>query len=113
MEVWYADTSAVVKLVEPEAESRALRTWLRSRRWVISDLHRTELRRAALRVGAPTVRRAERLLGELDVLRVGVAEFDDAGLLMPVQLRSLDAPIWRRPAPWVPIWLAWSPMTSA
>lgn len=44
MQIWYADTSAVVKLVQPEPETAALRAWLAPRRWVVSDLHRTELR---------------------------------------------------------------------
>ena len=91
MEVWYADTSAVVKLVEPEPETPALRAWLRGRRWVVSDLHRTELRRAAARVGAGPLARAERLLTELDVLTLGGAEFELAGRLAPVHLRPLDA----------------------
>jgi hypothetical protein len=91
VEVWYVDTSAVVKLVEPEHETPALRDWLRSRRWVVSDLHRTELRRAALRVGPGTLARADRLLTELDVLTLSRAEYDRAGRLEPTRVRSLDA----------------------
>jgi predicted nucleic acid-binding protein len=45
--VWYLDTSALAKLVRPEAETPALRRWLGHRRWIASDLVRTELRRAA------------------------------------------------------------------
>lgn len=91
MDVWYLDTSAVAKLVQPEAETRALRSWLGGRRWVISNLHRTELRRAARRVGARTLARAERLLAEADLLSVTGQIFDDAGRADPTELRSLDA----------------------
>lgn len=91
MEVWYADTSAVVKLVEPEAETPALQRWLRDRRWVVSDLHRTELRRAAARVRPAALRRAERLLDELDTVTLTGGEYDLAGRLPPPSLRSLDA----------------------
>jgi hypothetical protein len=94
MHVVYADSSAVIKLVQPEAESVALRAWLATRRWVISDLHRTELRRAARRaaVAAEAVAgRVELLLAETAILRVDGHSFDEAGLADPAQLRSLDA----------------------
>ena len=91
MEVWYADTSAVAKLVQPEPETGALLDWLGGRRWVVSDLHRTELRRAALRVGPGTLARAERLLAEVDLLTLSGNEYDLAGRLQPAGLRSLDA----------------------
>ena len=47
----YIDTSAVLKLVHPEAESVALRTWLATHPddLVSSALVRTEARRALLR----------------------------------------------------------------
>ncbi|MGH9247795.1 MAG: type II toxin-antitoxin system VapC family toxin [Acidimicrobiales bacterium] len=94
MQVVYADTSAVVKLVQPEAGSAALRAWLGARRWVVSDLHRTELRRAALRTGVladATLVRADRLLAELDTIRLHGSVFDGAGRLEPAGLGSLDA----------------------
>lgn len=91
MKVWYVDTSAVVKLIRIEGESAALIRWLSSRTWVISDLHRTELRRVARRVGPVTAARADRLLGEVDVLVLTGATFDRAGRLDPDGLRSLDA----------------------
>lgn len=91
MEVWYLDPSAAVKLVQPEAETAALRSWMEGRRWVISDLHRTELRRAARRAGPGTLARAERLLVELDTVGVTGDVFDAAGRADPTVLRSLDA----------------------
>lgn len=91
MGIWYVDTSALAKLVRPEAETTALRRWLRGRRWIASDLHRTELRRAAARAGGRAPARADRLLAEIDLLRLTPAVFDEAGLVEPSTLRSLDA----------------------
>ena len=62
MGVHYVDTSALVKLIRTEPESAALIAWLSDRDWIVGDLHRTELRRAARRVGPATAARAERLL---------------------------------------------------
>lgn len=89
--IWYLDTSAVTKLVRPEAETPALRRWLRRRRWIVSDLHRTELRRAALRAGGRASVRADRLLAEAEILTVTADVFDTAGRMTPATLRSLDA----------------------
>lgn len=91
MQVHYVDTSALVKLVRTEAESAALLRWLADRRWVVGDLHRTELRRAARRAGAATARRADALLAEIDVIAIDGAMYDAAGRLDPPELRSLDA----------------------
>jgi uncharacterized protein len=89
--IWYADTSALAKFVRTEPETRALRRWLAPKRWILSDLHRTELRRAASRAGGRALARAERLLQESDVIRVDAEVFDRAGLLLPHDLRFLDA----------------------
>lgn len=91
MEIWYLDTSALAKFVRPEPETEALREWLKSRRWIVSDLHRTELRRAAIRTGGIALARAERLLADSDIIRIDAAMFDRAGRLLPLELRSLDA----------------------
>lgn len=91
MDVWYADSSAVVKLITPEQETPALRSWLADRHWVVSDLHRTELQRVAQRIGGTAVARVRRLVAELDVVRLTPARFDDAGCLGDPGLRSLDA----------------------
>jgi hypothetical protein len=81
----------LAKLVRPEAETEHLRHWLGSKRWVLSDLHRTELRRAAGRAGGRALARAERLRAESDVIRIDAEVFDRAGRLEPLHLRSLDA----------------------
>jgi uncharacterized protein len=91
MAIWYLDTSALAKFVRPEPETSSLRRWLASRRWILSDLHRTELRRAAARAGGRAPARAERLLAESDVIRVDADVSDRAGRLLPLDLRSLDA----------------------
>lgn len=91
MAIWYLDTSALAKLVRPERETPTLRRWLGAQRSIISDLHRTELRRAAARAGGRAPARAERLLAEFDVIRIDADVFDRAGRLAPPELRSLDA----------------------
>ena len=91
MSIWYLDTSALAKFVRPEEETRHLRRWLTRKGWILSDLHRTELRRAAARAGGRALARAERLLAESDVIRIDADVFDRAGRLDPVGLRSLDA----------------------
>lgn len=91
MAIWYLDTSALAKLVRPEAETPALRRWLEPKQWIVSDLHRTELRRAAARAGGRALARADRLLAESDVLRLDADVFDTAGRMEPTSLRSLDA----------------------
>lgn len=91
MAIWYLDTSALAKLVRTERQTRALRRWLRGKRWLLSDLHRTELRRAATRAGGSAPERAERLIAMSDVLRLTPEVFDRAGQLGPPGLRSLEA----------------------
>jgi predicted nucleic acid-binding protein len=91
MDTWYVDPSALAKLIQHEPETAALTRWLATRRWVISDLHRTELRRAARRAGPSAATRAELLLVELDTIALTGDRFDDAGRLEPSRLRSLDA----------------------
>jgi uncharacterized protein len=88
----YLDTSALVKLVLPEAESVALRAELaRWERHVSSALARTELVRACQPAGAAARRLAERVVAELDLLAIDDAILDAAGRLKPMTLRTLDA----------------------
>ncbi|MGH8923618.1 MAG: type II toxin-antitoxin system VapC family toxin [bacterium] len=91
MAIWYLDTSAVTKFVRPEPETGGLRRWLGSTPWILSDLHRTELRRAAGRAGGRAPARAERLLAESDIICIDAEVFDRAGRLGSPELCSLDA----------------------
>ena len=77
MPLFYADASALVKLVRDEAESAALRSYLHGAELVTSDLVLTEIPRA--------VRRAAALTPELqlDVLLQRTAALIDAVALRP------------------------------
>lgn len=90
---FYLDTSALVKLVAAEEHSGALRSWLEASETalVTSDLARTELVRAVRRVDATLTPRAHDVLDALTVLTATTAVFEDAALLAPDSLRSLDA----------------------
>ncbi|MEX0865099.1 MAG: type II toxin-antitoxin system VapC family toxin [Acidimicrobiia bacterium] len=91
-EVWYIDSSAIVKLVAQEAESVALRRFVRRRGpLVASALVRTEVHRAVLGLGERFHRRAADVLRGIDLVRVNNQVLDDAGLLESATVRSLDA----------------------
>lgn len=87
----YLDSSAIVKLVVREAESVALRSFLRARVARAScALVRTEVPRAVA-AGGPEVReRARRIVASLDLIALDDTLLDAAGDLSG-ELRSLDA----------------------
>lgn len=90
----YLDSSALVKLVLPEAETGALLAALGD--WpqrLSSEIATVEVRRAARRASAEESvrRRAEQVLAGLHLLRLDAAIFDRAAGLDPETLRSLDA----------------------
>jgi predicted nucleic acid-binding protein len=91
----YLDASALVKLVQVEAESAALRRYLRRHRAderVTSALSRVEVVRAVLAGGPAAVGQARRLLGRLYLVPLDRALLDDAATFGIGQvLRSLDA----------------------
>jgi uncharacterized protein len=89
----YLDTSALLKLVVPEAESTALIDWLRreSDAAVTSDLSRTELHRAVRRSAPDRAIQARQVLDSMTILTVTSQMFEAAGRLEPPTLRSLDA----------------------
>jgi predicted nucleic acid-binding protein len=88
----YLDTSALVKLVVIEKESRALRTFLQHEPEQFScAIARTELLRAVHRGGSAAIEDARRVLRNLHLIHLGDALLDAAGLLDPVKMRSLDA----------------------
>jgi predicted nucleic acid-binding protein len=88
----YLDTSAFVKLVTPEPETAALVAHLR--RWtqaVSATLLRTEALRAAARNSAVSVLDTRRALRDLAFVDLARDLLDQAGTVVPPELRSLDA----------------------
>lgn len=88
----YLDSSAIVKLAVYEPESAALRRYLRRRQPLVSSaLARTEVLRALLPAGDEAVNRGRSVLQRLDLVRVNDRILNSAGMLVPIELRSLDA----------------------
>lgn len=90
----YLDTSALVKLVRPEAETKALFTELsRWERRVSSALARVELLRTLRRADADEreLRRGEAALDRLDLIQMDDELLRAAAGLRDKNLRSLDA----------------------
>ena len=90
----YLDSSALVKLVLPEAETGALLEALSD--WperISSALAGVEVLRAVRRAGAAErVReRAERVISGIGLVRVDEAVLSGAARLEPAELRTLDA----------------------
>ena len=91
--MFYLDTSALVKLVVAEPETRALEAWIEAGTSALmtSDLARVELVRAVRRVVPERARDARVVLDSLAIITVTSATYDDAARLEPAELRSLDA----------------------
>jgi len=93
-ELLYLDSSALVKLVLPEAESAALLESLGA--WparVSSELAAVEVLRAVRRVAADSAleQRADEVMAGVHLLRIDTDILDHAARLEPRALRSLDA----------------------
>jgi predicted nucleic acid-binding protein len=92
MAATYLDSSAIVKLAVREAESIALRRYLRRRRPLVSSsLARTEVLRALLPAGDDAAGAGREVLTRLDLIRINNRVLDVAATLRPVEIRSLDA----------------------
>lgn len=92
MAATYLDSSAIVKLAVREAESVALRRYLRRRRPLVSSsLARTEVLRALLPAGDQAISAGRKVLARLDLVRINNLVLDAAAALLPVEIRSLDA----------------------
>jgi predicted nucleic acid-binding protein len=90
--VTYLDSSALVKLAVREPESRALRRYLARRRpLVCSALARVEVARALIPLGEQAIRRGDEVLSRIDLVRINDRVLRAAAVLMPAELRSLDA----------------------
>ena len=91
----YLDSSALVKLVQREAESEALRRFLRKNRddrLVTSTLARVEVVRAVLSGGSNAVASARRQLSRIDQISLETELLDRSATLTPGSLlRNLDA----------------------
>jgi predicted nucleic acid-binding protein len=92
-ELLYLDSSALVKLVLPEAETGALVATVAAWTCVTSELAGVEVVRAARRAsGDPEVeRRAEEVMAGLSLLKIDADVLARAARLEPRILRSLDA----------------------
>lgn len=93
-ELLYLDSSALVKLILPEAESAALLESLAA--WpgcVTSELARVEVMRAARRASMESAveQRAEDVISGLHLLKIDSDILERAARLEPRGLRSLDA----------------------
>jgi predicted nucleic acid-binding protein len=90
--VTYVDSSAIVKLVVAEPESKALRRYLARRQPLVSSaLARTEVARALLPAGTAALARGHETLRRVQLLRVNDRVLNEAGGMEPAELRSLDA----------------------
>ena len=88
----YLDSSAIVKTIIRERESAALRKALRPfRTHVTSTLARAEVLRAVRRSDLAAVGHAHRAMGRLVLLDVTGDLLEDAGMIDPADLRTLDA----------------------
>jgi predicted nucleic acid-binding protein len=88
----YLDSSALVKLVVPERETKALREFLRS--WperVSSVLALIEVERVARRIGRGTVDRARTVVSSVGLLGLDGGLVKAAAEIEPATLRTLDA----------------------
>jgi predicted nucleic acid-binding protein len=92
MAATYLDSSAIVKLAVRETESVALRQYLRRRRPLVSSsLARTEVLRALVPAGDDAVAAGRKALTRLDLIRISSTVLEDAAVLLPAHIRSLDA----------------------
>lgn len=90
--VAYLDSSAIVKMVAEEPESRALGRFLR--RFEIqasAELARAEVLRAVRRVEPAAVTRVFQAFETFVLLEVDQPLLDAAGFMDPLELRTLDA----------------------
>jgi predicted nucleic acid-binding protein len=90
----YLDSSAIIKIVVAEPESEALLELLAE--WpnrVSSTLARTEVLRALRRAGVkvPQFRRGQKALDRIGLIQIDTRVLNDAALLKPVTMRSLDS----------------------
>jgi len=91
--VYYVETSALAKLTWQEVHAIAMREWwaVNHRQAVSSLLTKTELVRAARRLGDKEEVRANQSLEAITLVGLGINDYLQAAVLDPRELRSLDA----------------------
>ena len=92
MTVTFIDSSAIVKLIIREEETRALKRWLADRDLISSSVARADVPRAVRRIGVtakePSV---DEVLDRIQLIAIDDVCLDEAAALEPASLRSLDA----------------------
>ena len=99
MSLFYADSSALVKLLREEAESTPLRAYISGADLITSELALTEIPRAVRRAAArdpelplePLLTRSGELLEALALCPLGHRLLTAAGAIAEPALRALDA----------------------
>ena len=90
--VLYLDSSALVKLILPDAESASMLTFVADHpRQVTSVIARVEVPRAILKLGGSLGHRVEDVLANVGTVALNDEVTNRAAILMPSALRSLDA----------------------
>src|SRR5690606_23806490 len=89
--VWYIDTSALTKFITTEEGSEDLRVMTRDLTLATSQLAVVELSRATRRYSEESARRAETLLGTLNLVLLDRPVLLLAASISPPELRSIDA----------------------
>ena len=90
----YLDSSALVKLILEESESRALARWLAERAdlaLVSSAIHRAEVPRAIWRANPSALPRSLRQVRGVEKIGLSTDVLDSAAAVPPQSLRALDA----------------------
>jgi uncharacterized protein len=91
-DVWYLDSSALVRTVIEEPESGALLRWLEGKdRLAACDLVRVEVVRAVRPSDPAAVGRARQAVRTMTLIRLDDDVYESAADLEPPLLRSLDA----------------------
>ncbi len=91
--MYYADTSALIKLCRPETESDVLRSWISAHpgQLITNIVGHVELQRVAARCGESVLRSARQLLGTIDRIAITDHAAIIAANIAPATVRSLDA----------------------
>jgi predicted nucleic acid-binding protein len=88
----YLDSSALVKLVMREAETLALRAFLKEHPFRVSSrIAEVEVIRAVARASPPAVPAAQALMRRIGLIELDAGVLHAAAHITPAELRTLDA----------------------